>query len=175
MSDTDAAPLFGGPQDAAGSGVGDAASEAEPAAPNRKRGRPRKSDDAPKPSTDSPPSPTAKRGRPPRNNLKGRLQETVGAVGLMVAVVEPFDGMAILNGAENLATALDNLAAENPSVQRTLEQLLQVSAWGQVMTAVAAIAVPIAAHHGILPAQLAGAFAGPIGPQPAPTNGNGVA
>lgn len=122
---------------------------------------------APKP--DTPPRAPRPPGRPARNNLRARIEEMISGVGLTVFIINAPDGAAILAGAERLAIALDALAAENPSVQRSLERMLAVNAWGQVLAATSAIALPILANHNIIPAELVG-LAGPAAPDP---NNNG--
>lgn len=102
-------------------------------------------------------TPPKRRGRPPgrpsKAPLQKRLQEAFGAIGLVISMRNPYDGRAILEGAERLSTALDHLARENSSVRRTLEMVLAGGVYGEVLFAVAAIALPIAANHGMLPEQ----------------------
>lgn len=102
------------------------------------------------PKDKAPRAPRPARSKP----LKPRLLEAIGGVGLVVSVVHAGDGQAILAGAENLAGALDNLAQENDAVKRALEAALTGSAWGGVIIATAAIALPIMANHGMVPEQL---------------------
>ena len=124
-------------------------------APPERRGpgRPRKTaaDKAPSKPAGSPRPP----GRPPLNNLRGRLTEQIAAIGVAVAIVNPTDGAAVLAGAEPLASALEQLARENDGARRALERMLAASAWGAVLTAVAGIAIPILANHELLPAAAA--------------------
>jgi hypothetical protein len=99
-------------------------------------------------------APKPKRGRPPgaaKAPLQKRLQEAFGAIGIVVSVRNEYDGTCILTGAERLSIALDNLAKQNPAVRRTLEAVLAGGAYGEVLFAVSAILLPIAANHGVLP------------------------
>lgn len=131
------------------------------AAPKKARG-PRKG------STGRPP------GRP-RNTpkLADRLEGTIGGVGIAVATFDPFDGRAIIAGAPELATALDAWAAESPAVRRTIENFLSASAVSAVLIALAKIGLPIAAHHNLLPGDLAALGVGPLAGGAADVNGNG--
>lgn len=106
--------------------------------------------------------------RAPRTTpLRPRLTEAIGGLGLVVSVFDAYDGQVILAGADQLATSLDALAKENDNVRRALESALTGSAWGGVLFAATAIALPIMAHHGLVPAQL-GALGPPGTPPPAP-------
>jgi hypothetical protein len=62
------------------------------------------------------------------------------------------DGSAILAGAPALASALDDLAKENPRVRKVLEGMLATGAWSGVAIAAANIALPILANHDMMPA-----------------------
>jgi hypothetical protein len=72
-------------------------------------------------------------------------------VGTGVFMVERFDGLVILDRSEATATALVAVAQENKQVRKVLESLVAVTVYGALVTAVASIAVPIAAHHGVVP------------------------
>lgn len=100
------------------------------------------------------------RGKPKARStqLKDRLAGTIGLLGTLVFAVDQFDGTQILSRADQLATALDHLAQQNPSVRKVLESAMTGGAWGEVVLAVAPLVVAIAAHHGLLPEQ-AGAIA----------------
>lgn len=88
--------------------------------------------------------------RPAIENLHKELATTVYAVGRIVAMLEPYDGTCIQNGAMPLADALTNVAANDPKVRRALEHAMASMGWGQVIIAVVAIVAPILAHHGML-------------------------
>lgn len=97
-------------------------------------------------------------GRPPRNNLAGRLNQSITGMGMGLALISPADGTAIIEGAEGLAGALDKLAAENPTVQRSLERWLTAGAWSGVALAASPIIVAIAANHGMVSPVVAALF-----------------
>ncbi|HZP28437.1 MAG TPA: hypothetical protein VFC99_05760 [Acidimicrobiia bacterium] len=100
------------------------------------------------------------RGRPARDTapraprpspLVGRIESALATIGMAVYVFNAADGQAVLEGAHELAVALDQLARENPTVRRVLERALATGAWGAVLVAGAKIAIPIAANHGLDP------------------------
>lgn len=104
--------------------------------------------------------------------LQGRLQEAIGGIGIIVAMLNEIDGLAIIEGAERLSIALDKAAKQNPAVRRTLEAALTGSVWAEVAFASGAIALPIAVNHRILPSGLLGVVGMPEG-SAASENGNG--
>lgn len=73
-----------------------------------------------------------------------------------MALVNQVDGVAILNGAEPLAKALNNVAKDNNVVYKNLERLVTGSAWGAVVMAAGGIVLPIVANHNLLPFQIPG-------------------
>lgn len=110
--------------------------------------------------------PTAQR-RPPRVPRRKKLEAMFGNVAISFMTmglvrqneVLANDGHIIMGGAADLAEALDQLGNENPRVGQVLDNLLTGSAWAGVATAVAAIAIPVAANHSLLPPAFASAFA----------------
>ncbi len=83
--------------------------------------------------------------------LRKELTGTLALVGTGLMMVEPYDGLVILDRAEATADALMDVAEHNPRVRKALEQLLDVSVYGTLGLAVAGMVLPIAAHHGMLP------------------------
>jgi hypothetical protein len=83
--------------------------------------------------------------------LRQDLTTMLGTVGFALVMVEPYDGLVVIDRAPATVDALMAVAADNPKVRKVLEQMVSVSVWGQVSMAVAGLALPIAAHHGILP------------------------
>lgn len=83
--------------------------------------------------------------------LRDDLAGVLTLVGTGVFMVERFDGLVILDRSEATATALVAVAQENKQVRKVLESLVAVTVYGALVTAVASIAVPIAAHHGVVP------------------------
>jgi hypothetical protein len=83
--------------------------------------------------------------------LRQDLTTMLGGVGMALMLVETYDGLVIMDRTPATVDALMEVAAQNPKFRKTLEQMVTVSVWSQVSLAVAGIALPIAAHHGILP------------------------
>lgn len=90
--------------------------------------------------------------------LAGRLQEAIGGLGIMVALVNEVDGLAIIEGAERLSIALDKAAKQSPAVKRTLEAALTGGVWAEVAFATSAIAFPIMVNHRLLPGSIANLY-----------------
>lgn len=118
-------------------------------------------------SRDAPPqsvkiiAPTRQTGdRVPRASRKRSLvkplTEFFASIGATVYLVNTADGTVIVKGAERLAKSLDNLAKENATVYRNLERMLTGSAWGGVVIAAGAMALPILANHDLLPFHIPG-------------------
>lgn len=160
FDDDDPGPVAGTPP------AGDALTgeTAVPGPPPPRRRRPAS------PGPDKPPSghggSRSGAGAKARKNLEGRLTETIATLGMTIAVAGMArgsdaimaDGQAVIAGAPGLAAALDKLAAENSAVNDALQKMLAASVWGGVITAVAAIALPIAANHNLIPAGIADAL-----------------
>lgn len=136
--------------------------EAQPeAAGKRGRGRPLGSKtvrkDKPPVSGQTPTGP-ARVGRPKNSEkLTQQLTEQIGLLGMALMLAPSwegaeYDGSIVLAGADDLARALVSVAESNASVRKILEALVNASAWGAVATAVVAVALPIAANHGLVPA-----------------------
>lgn len=87
-------------------------------------------------------------------DLKDQLAERFAFVGALVAVRDETCGSAILSGSERLADSLANLARQDTRVRKALTRLIAGSAYGEVVIAAAAIAVPIMIHHNLLPSEL---------------------
>lgn len=90
--------------------------------------------------------------------LRADLLDLLNGAGAMLLMVDQFDGAVMINGAPKLADALVALADQNPAFRRWLTNGAQSVTWIQLGTAVAAIVVPIAAHHGMLPVDERAAF-----------------
>lgn len=108
--------------------------------------------------------PKQPRGTARRPALEARLTENLVTVGTFVCVIDQVDGLAIVNGAPNLAASLAKAAEANPKVRDGLEKMLSAGVWSGVVGSLAAIAIPIMANHKMLPASLAaGLFGAPPG------------
>lgn len=83
--------------------------------------------------------------------LEENLTAQLYSIGALVAMFDQFDGVLIAQKSNRVASALTDVAATNPQIRRALERSLQVSGWGQVLMVVGEVALPIMAHHGLLP------------------------
>lgn len=117
-----------------------------------------------------PPSKAKPKDKDPTRNASGgrkggmsidQLQRALTAsfemVGIAVAGFDKFDGEVIVSRAGDLGAALTDVARANPKVRARLEALVEVGAWGGVLSIVGAqIAIPIAVHHELLPKEING-------------------
>ena len=95
--------------------------------------------------------PVSARGGGWEARLERELTAVLGTVGTGLMFVDSFDGFVVLDRAEPTAQALVAAARQSPAVRKALEQMVAVSVFGTVVTALASVAVPIAAHHNLLP------------------------
>jgi hypothetical protein len=82
------------------------------------------------------------------------LEAFFASIGAVVVALEPSDpvcGVAILEGSGNLAKQLENLAKQNPRIEKALRSMLSTGAWSGVAIAAGTIALPILQHHGFVP------------------------
>jgi hypothetical protein len=130
-----------------------------------------------------------KSGAAVKVDIRAKVTESVQGIGAVIAIAGQgisqsdqargaqitFDGVTIANGAAALGDAVGDLADENPVIRKALERMFRVSTYGKLVMAVGAIAVPIAANHGLFPAGIAEAL-GSFGaaPAPAPASANGA-
>jgi hypothetical protein len=119
-------------------------------------------------------SDTAPKGRSVKNtDLEKELAEFFGTAGLLVSMFDQVDGMVIAQNSERLASAWAHLARTNKTVDRVIRNVLTTSAVGEVVTATIMTAVPIMAHHGVLPEQMFAMFAqAPMPPSEEGMEGN---
>lgn len=98
---------------------------------------------------------------PPKSRSKGRksvgltseLKDLIDTIGAGVTLaVNPVDGMIIMNGSEQLATALSAVAAKNPAFKEWLDRAMKGSVYGGLGIAVLGIVYPILTNHGMVPA-----------------------
>lgn len=91
----------------------------------------------------------------PSTHLGKSLQNLYGQIGMMAFPFDQHCGGAVLENAESMAKAMEDLAKENQSVKRVLEKLAETSAVGTVFMAHAPVIMAITSHHG---SQVAGLF-----------------
>jgi len=90
--------------------------------------------------------------------LRMELMQTLQGAGAMLMAVDRYDGLVIIQGSGKLVDALISMAEVNPQFRKWLESGTKSVVWLQLGTAIAAIAVPIAAHHRVLPINERGAY-----------------
>lgn len=79
-----------------------------------------------------------------------------------------YDGGIVASNADRLTDTLVQLATENAAVLRALQALVTGSRVSALVGTLAAVAVPIAACHGLLPASAAQLVGAPPPPSPTP-------
>jgi hypothetical protein len=118
-----------------------------------------------------------KRDRAPRRSpaggkrapsLKADLRRTFRLAGTVVGVFDPYCGSILMDRTEHLADAIARLAQDDPRIARWLSAIGRAGPYGALMVAAAEVAVPIAAHHGLMAPEIAALFGAPPIPSPAP-------
>jgi hypothetical protein len=111
-----------------------------------------------------PEAPTPKRRAAP---LEPQLKEFFAGITIAVGLFDTYDAQVLARQTDALAGAYARLARENATVDRVLRGILQGSTYSEVIMVTAATAVPILAHHDLLPTQLTG-FTGMMNGNPKP-------
>jgi len=139
------------------------------------------------PPNDTPPrrarvrKPRSDRGKPrtPRApssaSVRKRLAEITNLIGGVVSMFDQYDGHVILSNADALADGWAKVAERHPRIRQALDGFEAGGVYGGAIIATLFVAVPILAHHRMLPPQIAGAaaVAGVPVPTPAPSSGTG--
>ena len=99
--------------------------------------------------------------------LREELLGTLQGAGALLLAVDKYDGLVVIQGAPKLVDALITMAEINPAFKKFLEGGAKSVVWIQLGTAIAAIAVPIAAHHRLAPLDEVTAYQLFHGPIPA--------
>lgn len=118
---------------------------------------------------------STRRQTPSSRKLQQSLEELFTAPALIYAATgDQWAAEFVKDRGPVLAEAWANLAQESPAVKRVLERITQGTAWGGVIAATGMTVIPLVAHHGLLPPQIAAfiphgngpANGGPIVPPP---------
>lgn len=138
--------------------------------PSRATGRP-----PGRPRKDRAPAAERGPGRPSKETKRAeKLTAMLGQVGVGVFLINQADGEVFLAGVPRLAEALAKLADQNATIGKVLDSTVKAGAWADVALACSAIALPIMANHGMLPAAAASmmmpAPAAPAEPEDAGTD-----
>ena len=107
------------------------------------------------PITDVPPRRKPRSGPPlvPLSEIKESLYTLFGIVGATtMGAGDAHCGMVLVQRGPLFVDALIELAEKDKRVRRALSTLTTASGWGSVIIAGAGIILPVAAHHGLLPA-----------------------
>ena len=81
-------------------------------------------------------------------NLENRMYELFGFMGLAIGGMgDQHCSKAVLENAENMASALNKLAEESPTVAKVLNATLESSAWVNVAMAFGPVVIQVGAHH----------------------------
>lgn len=83
-----------------------------------------------------------------------RVESLLTKVGAGVYVMDRFDGLCIIDRANEAAIALADLADENKQVAKMLDNLTVAGGYAAVFAVIASMIVPILARHGVLPGQV---------------------
>lgn len=119
-------------------------------------GRPRK-DGAPAGS--EPPA----RGRPPVSKKREeQYTRSLAKLGAVIFMVNPADGVVFLEGVPKVATALANVAGQNPRIAKVLDAGASAGVWLELAGALGMIGVGIGINHGKLPPMLGSLLAGDL-------------
>lgn len=100
--------------------------------------------------------PKSGRPMPAASSVEGKLgrdlEELFAGLAFMVGTTgDLYSAEIIAERAHDLAAAWARLAKKNPRVRMIIESMVHGSAWGEAIMATAAVAIPIAAHHGLIP------------------------
>lgn len=119
--------------------------------PKRPRLR-RKRSDAGKPRKPR----TATAGSAPRSSagsaaMTRKLTGVINTIGGVISLVEPHDGGVILANAQPLASGWAKVADRHPRVRQAIDGMEAGGVYGAAIAATLAVAVPILAHHRLLP------------------------
>lgn len=103
-------------------------------------------------------------GAPKPPSLASDLRRTFKMLGTVVSVADPYCGKVLIDRSGPTADALARLAAEDPRVARWLRTIGKAGPYGALVIAVGELALPIAAHHGLIAPELAVLTGSPVPP-----------
>lgn len=101
----------------------------------------------------------------PQSSLGADLKRSFKVIGTVVGVVDPYCGDVLIKHSGSFCDALARLAKEDPRIGRWLSALGKAGPYGALFVASAELAIPIAAHHGLI-APEAAVFVGVNPPTP---------
>lgn len=83
--------------------------------------------------------------------LEENLTAQIYSLGSLIAMFDRFDGVLIAKKSDRLASALTDVASANPKIMKALQSGVEMSGWAQVAVIFAEVALPIMAHHNLIP------------------------
>lgn len=90
-------------------------------------------------------------GRPSKADQRvERLGTSLASLGLALTLVNPLDGMAVIQHSPGIADALGKVAVENPRIAKFLDGATEANAWIGLAVAVTPLVLAILANHGVL-------------------------
>jgi len=99
----------------------------------------------------STPTPKGKKGKK-GSAFQSDLKDLIESAGAVVSVtIDPIDGYLIMNGAEDLAAAIDNVARRNPKLREWIEKAQAGSVYGGLAIAVLGIVYPMLSRRDMVP------------------------
>lgn len=105
-------------------------------------------------------APRGRKAAPTADAIGESLTNLYGLLGITLAAIPGYapDGVLIAEHSEQLAQSWVELAKTDPRVLKVLRRIVVGNAYGTVLFAHLAVAVPIAARHNMLPKAAAAAF-----------------
>lgn len=86
---------------------------------------------------------------------KEKVEDLLNKIGMAAFAYNQFDGYCILERTEQAAEALADLADQNKSVAKIIDNATLVGGYTAVIAVVVSMVLPIVAYHGALPKQYA--------------------
>ena len=100
-----------------------------------------------------PPRPRVGGTKNAHDKRKDRVESLFAKIGAGIYVMDRFDGLCIIDRAEEAAVALADLADENKAVAKVLDNLTLAGGYAAVFAVLISMVLPIAARHGMIPNQ----------------------
>lgn len=108
---------------------------------------PKKGGEKGTPKDKPPPKPKPKAPAGRKVALEKQLTDLFEGLGVMVMMVNPDDGLIIMNAAPKLGSAYNKLCQKDARVKKFFENLLKTNAWTEVVFTTLMVMLPIAQNH----------------------------
>jgi hypothetical protein len=93
-------------------------------------------------------------------SVSRQIGELIAAGGGLLSLKDPTCGAIIITNSERLGNAYGKLAVANPRLRRFFEGMIKSGVYGEAIIATLVVALPIMAHHNMVPPQVAAAIQG---------------